>query len=291
MKKISILSVVIGALLLTALSYAALPIRAQAASRAASSDFKEHRAIYEIRLASTQSGSQILNISGKMLYEWQASCDAWISNHRFNIVYEYADGAPMRIDSDFSTYESFDGTALSFTSQRKRDGELFEELRGQATKPLKGAGGKAIYTLPEAQEFDLPVGALFPTQHSLSVLDKIREGTKFYNATIFDGSDFEGPVEVNAFIGQPVDPLTGVKMTSAIDKNLLSSPARRVRLAFFPLSSDEAASDYEMSMLFHENGVISDMTIEYDDFSISQKLVALESFPGTCHSARPRLNK
>lgn len=258
------------------------------------SGLKGHRALYDIRLVRTQSGSQVLNISGQMLYEWQVSCEAWISNHRFNVVYEYADSAPMRIDSDFSTYESFDGQSLNFTSQRKRDGELFEELRGQASLPAPGARGKAVYTLPAGTAFDLPPGSLFPVRHSMNVLESIREGKKFYRAVIFDGSDGEGPVEVNAFIGKPVElpatiSQTGGKPAAAIDKELLASPAHKVRLAFFPMASEEETSDYEMSMVFHENGIISDMVIEYDDFSISQKLVALEPLPVSCNE-KPRLN-
>jgi len=35
-------------------------------------------------------------------------------------------------------------------------------------------------------------------------------------------------------------------------------------------------ADYEMDVIFHENGIISDMFIEYKDFSVTQKLVALE---------------
>ncbi len=263
---------------------------AEAEKKSGDFGFKGHRALYDIRLVRTQSGSQVLNISGQMLYEWQASCDGWTANHRFNIVYEYADSAPMRIDSDFSTYESFDGASLNFTSQRKRDGELFEELRGQASFPVSGKAGKAVYTLPEMTEYDLPPGALFPVGHSVNVLKNIREGKKFYKSVIFDGSDGEGPVEVNAVIGQKTDPMAGIKMSPAIDKELINSPAYRVRMAFFPMSSDEETSDYEMSLVFHEDGIISDMTIEYDDFSISQKLVALEPLPAVCGD-KPRLNE
>ena len=45
--------------------------------------FVPHKALYEIRLAETKSGSQIVNISGQMFYEWKSACDAWISDHRF----------------------------------------------------------------------------------------------------------------------------------------------------------------------------------------------------------------
>ena len=250
--------------------------------------FQPHKALYDIKLANVRSGSQILNISGQMFYEWQKTCDAWVTNHRFNLMYEYADSAPMRITSHFSTYEPFDGQSLNFTSQRKRDGELFEEIRGSA-KVKRDAGGIATFTMPAELEYDLPDGALFPIAHSFAVAQKIREGKKFYNAVIFDGSDEEGPVSVNTFIGKPVDNIEQTKASSggkfdyaALDKGLLESPAHNVRLAFFPLNDEEATSDYEMALVFHENSVISDMVIEYDDFSVKQTLIAAEKMKNGC---------
>ncbi|MEZ5814864.1 MAG: DUF1849 family protein [Alphaproteobacteria bacterium] len=263
--------------------YAQAAMADEIRGKAESLGFRPHKALYDIKLAGARSGSQILNISGQMLYEWQPSCEAWTTNHRFNILYEYADSAPMRITSNFSTYETFDGQSLSFTSQRKRDGEVFEEMRGSAAMTA-GLTGNAQFTIPAELEFDLPEGTLFPVAHSIAVAEKIKEGKKFYNAPIFDGSDEEGPVSVNAFIGKPVTPAQLESPPSkALDKALLESPARAVRLAFFPLSDQEAASDYEMNLVFHENGLISDMLIEYDDFSISQTLIAVEAVEDGCN--------
>ena len=244
-----------------------------------------HKALYDIKLVSTHSGSQVLNISGQMFYEWQPTCDAWISNHRFNILYEYADSAPMRVASDFSTYETFDGKTVNFTSQRKRDGELFEEMRGQALVDDKGTG-KATFTLPGGLAYDLPAGALFPMGHSLGVAQAIREGKKIYHAVIFDGSDQEGPVEVNAVIGKTIEPKAKLEKVSGapIDQSLLNGSAHQVRLAFFPLESSETTSDYEMVMDLYDNGVIDNMKIEYKDFTISQKLIALEPMKDSCPS-------
>ncbi len=245
--------------------------------------FKPHKALYDIKLNGSRSGSQILNISGQMFYEWQPSCDAWTTNHRFNILYEYADSAPMRITSNFSTYETFDGQSLNFTSQRKRDGEIFEEMRGNAVIPA-GVNGNAEFTIPAELEFDLPQGTLFPVAHTMAVAEQMREGKKFYTTTIFDGSDEEGPVSVNAFIGKSVQPVQLEKeLHGALDKKLLESPARAVRLAFFPLSDEESTSDYEMNLVFHENSLISDMLIEYDDFSVSQRLIAVEPIEDSCN--------
>lgn len=250
------------------------------ADPAAKAGFVPHKALYKIGLVSTKSGSQILNIDGQMYYQWQPGCEGWTSDNRFKILYEYADSEPMAVSSDFSTFETFDGKSLNFTSQRKRDDEVFEEMRGQAL--LNDASGEATYNIPEGLSFKLDKETFFPMQHTLKVLEKIHAGEKFFKSTIFDGSDEQGPVEVNAFIGKEVKASEGFVKSKDLDTDLLQGKAWKVRLAFFPLSNPEATSDYEMDVVLHENGVISDMTIHYEDFALSQKLVALEKQESTC---------
>ena len=91
-----------------------------------------HKAIYDVRLSSAKTGSQVLDIRGKMLFEWKPSCEGWITDHRFTLVYDYADTPAMTIDSDFSTFEGFDRQSLNFSSRRSKDGEVYEELSGKA---------------------------------------------------------------------------------------------------------------------------------------------------------------
>ncbi len=252
-----------------------------------------HKALYDVSLVSAKNGSQIVNIRGQMYFEWKPSCEGWITDHRFTLSYDYADSPAMTISSDFSTFESFDNRNLSFTSRRKRDGEIYEELRGKASLNEKGAGS-ALYAVPDGLTFKLDPGVVFPTAQTIALLNAAKGGKKFYATTIFDGSDEEGPVEVSSFIGKPFkkgDKTTifkrdiGFKTVAAggsIDDKLLG-PGWNVRMAFFPTLQDEPLSDYELTMALHDSGVISDMKIEYADFSVRQKLVALEKVSGdTC---------
>ena len=236
-----------------------------------------HKALYDIRLSARRSSARVANITGKMFYEWVPACDAWTSRHRFDMTYEYLEAPAVRVTSDFATHESFDGKDFNFTLQRRRGGDLFEEIRGSA------GADKAVYAMPDGLTFDLPKGTLFPTAHTLAVLDKIKSGAKFYKATLFDGSDAEGPVDINSFIAGPdayTPPPDG--SSPAIDENLLKARGWKLRLAFFPLQTSDAASDYEMSVVFHENGVMSNMDIDYGDFSITQTLRALEPLEESC---------
>lgn len=234
-----------------------------------------HKAVYDIDLVATHGGAQIINISGKMSYEWKPSCEAWVTDHAFELFYEYADSPGMRINSDFSTYETFDGKQFSFTSRRSRDGEAYQEIRGSA----RGGDGKgsADYTMPENLSHDLLPGTLFPMGHTIKLINHARAGDRFYLAQVFDGSDEEGPIEINTFIGGKAK--SGAAKGKSIDESLLKGEAWNMRMAMFPGDSQEEESDYEMDLVFHDNGIISDMLIEYDDFSVSQKLISLEKLP------------
>ena len=232
-----------------------------------------HRAVYNINLVATHSGSQIINVSGKMTYEWKKNCDAWVTDHHFSLNYDYADAQGMRINSDFSTFETLDGKGFDYTSRRKRDGEVYEDLRGHAV--MGANGGTAYFNSPADLKFELDKDMLFPVGHSINLVDHALKGDRFYAANVFDGSDDQGPIEINSFIGKPADPKLMPK-GDKIDASLLGGKAWNVRMAVFPLSDKEEMSDYEMNLVFHENGIISDMLIEYDDFSVTQKLVSLE---------------
>ena len=234
-----------------------------------------HKALYKIEMTSKRSSSQILNIYGKMYFSLTPGCDAWSTDHRFNLYYEYADSAPMQITSDFTTYEPLDGQTFDFNSRRKRDGEVYQELRGTAVRDDKGRGS-VTYSMPEGLTFDIPDGGLFPMAHTVAMMNNIRDGQKIFSATVFDGSDEEGLIEINTIVGKAVNVMAVMKPGPEIDTTLINSPARKVRMAFFPLADDGAAADYEMDVILHDNGMISDMSVDYGEFSVSQKLVALE---------------
>ena len=166
-------------------AFIAPDILAETNDPALQAGFVPHKALYDIKLSGKKSGSQIVNIAGQMMYEWESGCQGWTSNHKFNLTYEYADSPPMRITSDFSTFEPFDGSNFNFVAQRKRDGELFEELLGNATLGEEGAG-QITFRMPPDTTYDLPAGSMFPMRHTLAVQDNIRAGKKFFNATTFN---------------------------------------------------------------------------------------------------------
>jgi hypothetical protein len=60
---------------------------------------------------------------------------------------------------------------------------------------------------------------------------------------------------------------------------LFDVPARHIQAAFFSpdAASETGAPDYEMDLIMHDNGVVSDIKVVYDAFSMTQSLVSLQS--------------
>lgn len=131
-----------------------------------------HKALYDIDLVATRSGSPIINISGKMMYEWKPACDGWITDHKFNLFYEYADSPAMKITSDFSTYESYDGEEFTFSARRKRNDEIYQEFRGNANfdDGLLNKSGLADFSIPDDVTFDLESGTYFPMTYTVKMI-------------------------------------------------------------------------------------------------------------------------
>lgn len=248
-----------------------------APSRAAYAAFVPHRAVYDVRLTSSKSGAQILDIKGKMLFSLRKSCDGWITDHRFNMIYEYGDAASAQMQTQFTGFESFDGRQLSFSAQRIKDGEAYESYRGNAVlDPEHPALSAVSFTEPANKKESLnPKTTLFPMAHALKLIDAAKSGEKIVNVSVFDGTDDSGPVEINAIIGKSSS-LQGPGKSDKIDTSLVTGPSWSMRLAVFSLESKDSLADYELTMDVLENGIVRQMNVDYHDFSISQKLVALE---------------
>lgn len=235
-------------------------------------DLASHKAIYDIRLTSAKNGSPVLDVRGKMLFVMKKSCDGWISDHKFDLNYNYSGSPAVQVNTKFTSFEGFDGTLLNFSSNRMSNGEFDQELRGKA-EVLATGKGVAKFSIPEDLSFDLTQGTLFPAGHTVKLIEAAEKGQKFFKATVFDGSDEEGPVEINAVIGKKIAAPAAFKL----NKDLMGVPGWSMRLAVFPQQGDsQDIADYEMSMELLENGVVNTMTVDYHDFSVSQKLVAIE---------------
>lgn len=250
-----------------------------------------HKAIYDFRMLGISSGGGGLSdIRGSMFYEQADACDGWTTDHRFTSEYFYPERPALLNVSQYTAWEAKDGSLFQFNSERQENGNEGEQLRGSVEASADG-NTKAQFSRPPELSFDLPAGYYLPVQHTAEIIRHARKGEKIFHAVLFDGTDAEGPVEVNAIITRALDAkeLAAIgkgsdgKIDARIDAKLIAAPAWRVRMAVFPLypkeGQDSATPSYEMDMVLHDNGVVSDAVVDYQQFKLAQKLTALEALP------------
>lgn len=255
---------------------AATPVLAQPAATsmaAVAAKIQPHRAIYAMSLGSARNGSKVSDVRGRMMFEWADACDGWTTEQRFQLRFVYSEGDDMAMNTNYTTWEAKNGLRYRFNVRKLVNGELDEEVRGEANLQADGAG-TAQFTKPEPQEMELPAGTMFPTAHTLAILDHAERNEPFFTRTIFDGSDAEGPTEVSTVAGKP-----GAPKEAGKDPLLKVGKSWPVRMAFFPLQSDSAQPEYEMSLRLLENGIAESMQIDYGDFTVNAVLEKIEALP------------
>lgn len=235
-----------------------------------------HRAIYNMALGSVKSGTNISDVSGKMFFEWNDTCEGWAVQQHLELKLVYSEGDETNISSTVVTWESKDGKSYNFNVRRLTNDKETENYRGKAT--MGDEGGKVTYSIPKDKTLDLPPDAIFPSMHTEYIIKKALEGEKLFTRKVFDGSDEEGIADVSAFIS-PIQDETADTAPTLRDSPLLKKPGWNVRLAFFKIKSETGEPDYEMNMPLLTNGVAKSMHIDYGDFSVTGVLENLEELP------------
>lgn len=247
-----------------------------APAEAAGVELVPHRAVYSMKLASSRSGSSIADARGAMYVEWAEACDGWTMTQRVRLTLVTGEGDDTETDSNYSSWESKDGRKYRFTMRNLRDGRLSEELRGDASLADNAGAGLARFAMPGDTNFDLPKASVFPTEHTVQIIEAARAGGNHLSRVIFDGASLDGPLDVNAIISGQVKPM---KVAADASGDLTGGRSWRVRMAFFPLASQSAEPDYEVGVRLFENGIADNFLLDYGGYSVSANLEKLEALP------------
>src|ERR1700757_4630870 len=171
---------------------------------ARSAEITPHRALYSMTLGSARNDSGGVDARGTMDYEWGETCDGWTIEQRYRLKMRYGETPDVDIVSSFVTWESKDGLHYRFNQKQRRNGELDQDIRGEARIDGPGKGGVAEFTKPQPQTLKLEAGVLFPSAHTILLIDSARAGENFLSRQVFDGATDENAVQVSAAIGVKV---------------------------------------------------------------------------------------
>jgi EipB-like len=238
-----------------------------------------HRAIYEMTLDDARSASGITGIDGRMVFEFTGSeCNGYSLNMRMVTQMTDSQGQTNLTDLRSSTWEQGDGQKFRFQSAQYLNDKLGDITMGRAVRETPNEAVKVKLSQPSLAELDLSGPVLFPTQHSLALIDAARAGQTLFQARIYDGSEKGRKVyDTTAFIGTLVQPGGDAKLEAAAkDKGLGELASWPVSIGYFEPKGGDLTPSYQIDFRLYENGVSRDLLIDYGDFSLHGTLTALE---------------
>jgi envelope integrity protein B len=266
----------------------ALASHAQALAAKEPNKLVAHRAIYEMTLDDARTASGITGIDGRMVFEFTGSeCDGYSLNMRMVTQMTDSQGQTNLTDLRSSTWEQGDGQKFRFQSTQYLNDKLGDVTMGRAVREPPNEAIKVKISQPSRTELNLSGQVLFPTQHSLALIDAARAGQALFQAKIYDGSEKGRKVyDTTAFIGGKVAAGTDADKLeqAAKDKGLGELGSWPVSIGYFEPKGGDLTPSYQIDFRLYENGVSRELLIDYGDFTIHGTLTALEYLKATeCH--------
>jgi hypothetical protein len=245
-----------------------------------------HRALYEMTLDRTRSGSGIAGVAGEMAIEWLRACDGWTFQHQSSMSVEYTAGETVQLSTTATSWESFDGRHYRFSLRNLTDGEQSERIEGTAAVGGRAAG-EAQLTAPKKRRFVLPGGTLFPVAHTREVLRRAMSGKPptIFQAVVFDGMSEDGPMAATTTIGKgrrgdaaqhAAKGATQGAIGGSVAAALAGKERWPVSVAYFPMTGASPLPKQEIGMSLYADGVADDLLIGFDDFIVHARLAKLE---------------
>ena len=228
-----------------------------------------HRAFYVLSLkSSTDQG--VLSANGSMAYEVADACTGWTTAQHLIINLTDRDGRDVKMVSDYATFETKDGTRLTFHTKQMSDQTVTEQLDGVATLDRTTGRGHADFTAPDHKRVMLPPGTMLPNTHTLAVLQAGLAGKKFLAVPLFDGTGGDGAQDSFVTL-EPWHSSHSERWPS-----LSGLPSGRVHVAFYDRDQKTEMPDYEIGMRYFDNGVADDLAMNFGDFVMQGKLDQFE---------------
>lgn len=268
---------------------AAMPVPPQAPRV----DLAPHRAIYDMSLGRSSASANVSDLRGRLVFDFSGStCEGYSLNTRLVTEITDRDGKSLVTDLRSSTWEHAKGERFRFNSSQFLNQKLSEQVVGAAARGKNGGPVNIVIEKPKKRQAKVATGSMFPTQHSLAILEAAQGGRSVVQANIYDGSE-KGTkyFETTTFIGNPMPPGDGTGFKSIENSErldgLVSWP---VSISYFESKENEPAANsgegtptYELSFRLYANGVSRKLQIDYGKFSIAGELSRIDFFePGKC---------
>lgn len=253
---------------------------------AAAAELVSHRAVYDLSLGSVEASASVVTASGRLVFELSgSSCDGYTVNSRFVTRITDREGGTRTTDLRSATYETLDPPTFSFMNETFIDGNEQSGVKGEAT--LGAEGIEVTLSAPKETTSQLP-RAIFPTAHTLLILESAAAGERLVEAPVFDSGDTADTIyDTTTIIGAAA---SGLPRSTAGERSALAALTgseglltHRLVISYFATGRErgEPMPDHELSFTLLENGISYDVTFNYGTFELTGKLSELSLLPAT----------
>ena len=250
-----------------------------------------HRAVYDLKLMKSRGSRGLEAVRGRILYDFSGNaCDGYELQFRQVSELDSGEGRKSVNDLRSTTWEAGNAKAFRFNSENLIDNERTDRVDGHAER---NATTVAIdLSKPKEKNFNVPVTAVFPTQHMRRIIAAAREGKSILEFPVYDGSESgEKLYNTLTVIGKPIAPGDKPPDDAAAKIPELARLVRwPVTISYFEQESEakqetgEQTPVYAISFQLYENGISRALVLDYSDFSIKGEMTSLElKKPKPCH--------
>jgi hypothetical protein len=243
-----------------------------------------HRAVYNLSLGETGAGSNVTDIRGRLIYDFQGSaCQGYTLNTRLLTEVFDRDSKASISDIHTESWEDASGDNFRFSTSQYADGKLAESSKGTARRIGHHGDSIAIrLEKPQRASFTITGKIMFPTQHSAALLKAAMGGQARLHAGIYDGSEKGAKVyETTSVLGAALElsansALPPVKNSERLD-GVQSWP---VVVSYYDAGPrKDGLPSYEISFRMFANGISRKLKLDYGTFSLDGELLSIDFYP------------
>lgn len=259
----------LAAILLSLPAIAAAPV-------AAASQITGQDAVYTLSLSKLRT-HDITGATGRLQFQVVDGCSGWGSYQHMTLIIRNVDGSLSKLISNYTTWESKDGKSMTFrVSQSDGIGKMKVVDAGTATHTGPDDSGIVKFTIPADTTIKLPAGTLFPMQHTEVLLAAAKAKKPFISPLLFDGTSASGaaPTFVTILGDQAPEKTPWPELDHYASTD--------VSIAFFSRTNQDSTPDFSTTMRYFENGVTTNLALDFGDFVMTGKLDSLKIPPAAC---------
>ena len=252
----------------------ALPAPASSATALA-----PHRAVYDLKLATTRGKRAVESVRGRILYDFSGSaCEGYALSFRQVSEINSGEGKVALSDLRATSWEAGDAATYRFNSQNLINDRVADAADGTAERGNSGVAVKL--TKPKEKTLNLDVHIVFPTEHMMRIIEAAAAGKTLVELPVYDGSETgEKVFNTLTVIGREIQPDDKKPDDAAADKAALAGLKRwPVTISYFDQNSKpgEQLPVYAIGFELYENGISRALSLDYGDFVVAGTMSQLD---------------